>query len=101
MTLAFGGPSAYRGRPLREAHAALVAPRGLNDTHFDTVARHPADTLAELNDQATTIDEMAIPLPDRVRMLLERRVAFFTGEQPVEASVALAALRRARTAPAR
>ena len=94
MTLAFGGPSAYRGRPLREAHAALVAPRGLNDTHFDTVARHPADTLAELG-------FLAIPLPDRVRMLLERRVAFFTGEQPVEASVALAALRRARTAPAR
>lgn len=41
-------------------------------------------------------DFLAIPLPDRVRMLLERRVAFFSGTRPVEASVALAGLRRAQ-----
>ncbi len=42
-------------------------------------------------------DFFAIPLPDRVRMLLERRVAFFSGAEPVEASVALSGLRRARS----
>jgi hemoglobin len=47
MTWAFGGPAQYKGRDLREAHAALVA-RGLGDEHFDAVARHLADTLREL-----------------------------------------------------
>jgi hemoglobin len=48
MTWAFDGPVDYRGRDLRTAHAALVKRRGLNDSHFDAVARHLAATLKEL-----------------------------------------------------
>jgi hemoglobin len=47
MTWAFGGPAEYKGRDLRSAHAGLVK-RGLNDQHFDAVARHLAATLREL-----------------------------------------------------
>lgn len=47
MTWAFGGPSEYRGRDLRAAHAKLVK-QGLGDAHFDAVARHLDATLREL-----------------------------------------------------
>lgn len=47
MTWAFGGPSQYKGRDLRAAHAGLVR-RGLNDQHFDAIARHLEATLREL-----------------------------------------------------
>jgi hemoglobin len=47
MTWALGGPSEYKGRDLRTAHAGLVK-RGLNDQHFDAVARHLEATLREL-----------------------------------------------------
>jgi hemoglobin len=47
MTWAFGGPAEYKGRDLRTAHAGLVQ-RGLNDQHFDAVARHLEATLREL-----------------------------------------------------
>ncbi len=57
MTVAFGGPSAYRGRDLRTAHAALVRDKGLNDTHFDAVAAHLKATLLELNVPPALVDE--------------------------------------------
>lgn len=45
--------------------------------------------------ELVTLDAfLAIPLTDRVRMLLESRVSFFSGTEPLEASVALATLRR-------
>jgi hemoglobin len=47
MTWAFEGPSEYRGRDLREAHKGLLE-KGLNDKHFDAVARHLKATLEEL-----------------------------------------------------
>jgi hemoglobin len=47
MTWAFGGPSEYKGRALRPAHAKLVE-RGLSDEHFDAVAKHLDATLREL-----------------------------------------------------
>lgn len=47
MTMAFGGPHRYSGMDLRTAHAPLVA-QGLNDQHFDAVARHLEETLTEL-----------------------------------------------------
>jgi hemoglobin len=47
MTWAFGGPSQYKGRDLRTAHASLVT-RGLTDAHFDAVAGHLQATLKEL-----------------------------------------------------
>lgn len=58
LTWAFGGPAEHRGRPLREAHAALVATRGLSDAHFDAVARHLAATLAELGVEAADAAEV-------------------------------------------
>lgn len=48
MTWAFGGPSEFRGRDLRTAHADLVKHRGLGDVHFDAVARHLEATLKDL-----------------------------------------------------
>lgn len=47
LTMVFGGPNNYTGKELREAHAPLVA-RGLNDSHFNTVAGHLQATLEEL-----------------------------------------------------
>lgn len=47
LTLAFGGPIGYRGRDLRSAHKPLVD-RGLRDEHFNAVAKHLSDTLAEI-----------------------------------------------------
>ena|SRR5437867_7091838 len=48
MTWAFGGPEEWKGRPLRQAHAGLVADKGLGDAHFDRVAEHLDATLREL-----------------------------------------------------
>jgi hemoglobin len=47
LTLAFGGPNKYTGRGLRAAHSAAVKD-GLNDSHFDAVARNLQATLDEL-----------------------------------------------------
>jgi truncated hemoglobin YjbI len=44
LTMAFGGPSSYNGRSLRDAHAGL---RDLSDDHFDRVVGHLAQTLKE------------------------------------------------------
>lgn len=57
MTMAFGGPSKYTGRDLRTAHAGLVK-RGLGHAHFDAIANHLSDTLAELGVPAETISEV-------------------------------------------
>jgi len=56
MTWAFGGPAEYRGRDLRTAHRGLVQ-RGLNDAHFDAVAKHLESTLRELGVAAPLIAE--------------------------------------------
>jgi hemoglobin len=57
MTWAFGGPNEYRGKPLREAHAALVRDRGLGDEHFDRIAHHLEATLQELGVPAPLVAE--------------------------------------------
>jgi hemoglobin len=57
MAWAFGGPSQYKGRDLREAHADLVRQKGLSDAHFDAVARHLDATLTELGIARPLIDE--------------------------------------------
>ncbi|HEY4102717.1 MAG TPA: group 1 truncated hemoglobin [Polyangiaceae bacterium] len=59
LTWAFGGPVQYRGKPLREAHAKLVAEQGLSDTHFDAVVNHLAATLEELEFDAALTTEIA------------------------------------------
>lgn len=47
LAMVLGGPVAYTGRDMREAHAHLVV-QGLNESHVDGVANHLADTLLEL-----------------------------------------------------
>lgn len=44
---AFGGAKEYGGKDLRTAHAQLVK-IGMNNDHFDAVAKHLEDTLIEL-----------------------------------------------------
>lgn len=58
LAWAFGGPSEYRGRPLRQAHAGLVAEHGLSDTHFDAVAGHLQRVLRELELDDPTVAEV-------------------------------------------
>ena len=57
MTWAFDGPEEYKGRPLGEAHARLVAQHGLNDAHFDAVAGHLQATLHSLDVPQSLIEE--------------------------------------------
>jgi hemoglobin len=56
MTWAFGGPSEYKGRDLRAAHAGLVK-KGLGDAHFDAVAGHLVSTLNDLGVAPELIQE--------------------------------------------
>ncbi len=48
LTMAFGGPSHYTGKDMREGHKHLVE-RGLNDSHVDAVLENLRATLEELN----------------------------------------------------
>jgi hemoglobin len=48
LMMAFGGPSQYSGKNLRDGHAHLVE-KGLDDSHFDAVAENLVKTLNELN----------------------------------------------------
>jgi len=57
LTMVFGGPNAYTGKDMREAHARLVD-RGLNDRHFDAVAGHLKGTLEELGVAEEAIAEV-------------------------------------------
>jgi methyl-accepting chemotaxis protein len=58
LTMLMGGPNNYTGRSLRQSHRPLVA-GGLNDSHFDAVVGHLADTLSELGVPAADISEVA------------------------------------------
>ena len=55
LTMIFGGPVAYTGKDLRNAHAGL---KGLNDTHFDAVAGHLVATLEQLGVPAPLVNEV-------------------------------------------
>lgn len=57
LTMAFGGPSNYSGKDMREAHAPLVA-KGLNESHFNAVAGHLQETLKELEVPEDLIGEV-------------------------------------------
>lgn len=58
LMLAFGGPSHYSGKDMRQGHAHLVQ-QGLNDSHFNAVMENLAATLQELNVPAELIAEAA------------------------------------------
>ncbi len=57
LTMAFGGPNAYTGKDLRNAHARLVS-QGLGDEHFDAVAKHLEATLKQLKVAPALIKEV-------------------------------------------
>ncbi len=48
VTYAFGGPNNYSGAGMRAVHKNAVQ-KGLNDHHFDLVAKHLAAAMRELN----------------------------------------------------
>ncbi len=58
LTMVFGGPHAYTGKDMREAHKHLVHEKGLDDTHFDHILAHLRSTLAELGVGEGTIQEV-------------------------------------------
>lgn len=58
ITLALGGPPAYQGRSMTEAHSGL----GIADQHFDKVVGHLGDTLAALGVPVGTIAEITTVL---------------------------------------
>lgn len=45
--MAFGGPNKYSYRGMNAAHKALREKMGMNDSHFDKVKKHLADTMRE------------------------------------------------------
>ena len=57
LTMVFGGPNNYTGKDMREAHKGLVA-RGMNESHFISVAGHLQATLEELNVPADLVAEV-------------------------------------------
>jgi hemoglobin len=57
LTMAFGGPNGYTGKDLHTAHAKLVK-QGLNDSHFDAVAKHLKATLEELGVKPNLVAEV-------------------------------------------
>ena len=48
VTYAFGGPNHYTGKSLRNAHRNAVE-HGINNLHFDKVAKHLHDAMQELD----------------------------------------------------
>ncbi len=54
LTVAFGGPNAYTGKDMREAHKHM----NLTEDHFNAVAGHLVETLQELNVAQDLIDEI-------------------------------------------
>lgn len=58
LVLAFGGGPGYEGRGLRDAHAGLVTRLGLGDVHFDAVAGHLAEVLAQLGVDGVVVNEV-------------------------------------------
>ena len=58
LTMVLGGPNAYSGKNLREAHAHMVTD-GLSDLHVDVVIEHLGGTLKELGASDAQIAEVA------------------------------------------
>jgi hemoglobin len=58
LTMAFGGPTHYTGKDMREGHRHLVE-RGLNDTHVDVVIELLRKSLAEHGVAAEHINAVA------------------------------------------
>jgi hemoglobin len=82
LAMALGGPRAYRGRSLGEAHAHL----DINDRHVDLVAGHLAAVLEGLGVAQELIDEV-ITAVDSLRDTVLGRTAE-ASTRPLEGAVA-------------
>jgi hemoglobin len=58
ITIALGGPDAYSGRSIDDAHSG----HGITDAAFDRTLQHLADALAELKVPGEAIREVASAL---------------------------------------
>ena len=58
LTMAFGGPTNYSGKDMRDGHAHLVA-KGLDDSHFDAVVENLGGTLKDMGVTDDLIAEVA------------------------------------------
>eukprot|EP00397_Hematodinium_sp_SG-2012_P029723 GEMP01031428.1.p1 GENE.GEMP01031428.1~~GEMP01031428.1.p1 ORF type:complete len:440 (-),score=89.11 GEMP01031428.1:814-2133(-) len=58
LTLAFGGPNAYKGKSLLESHAAL----GITEQHFGAVAENVIKVLKAVGVDQKLIDEVVVVL---------------------------------------
>lgn len=58
LAYALGGPDAYKGRDMREAHKELVEKHGLSEAHFNAVAEHLLSTLVDLGVEKETRDQI-------------------------------------------
>ena len=72
LTHVFGGPNPYSGRELNLAHAHLRA-YGLTDRHFDIVAEHLQDALADLGVESELIEEVMAITEDTREDVMGRR----------------------------
>ena len=59
LSFAFGGPSAYHGKSMRDGHKKLVDDLGLTDSHFDAVMENLGASLKELGVPDDLIGEAA------------------------------------------
>jgi len=66
VSMAFGAPSKYTGKSLRDAHTKLVEKDGLNDKHFDIVIEHLTRAMQELEVAPDLIKE-GIAIVESVR----------------------------------
>ena len=57
LAMAFGGPTRYTGKNMRDGHAHLVK-QGLNDEHVDAVIENLEATLKELGVEDRLIEEV-------------------------------------------
>jgi len=60
----------------------------MNSLPFDAVVI----SRGEARDLYSSYDFLRLPLPDRIQVILERRVEFLKGGEPVDRSVALQSL---------
>ena len=56
MTIALGGPSGFKAADLAKVHAPAIS-KGLNDQHFDAVAKYFEETLTELGVESNLVQE--------------------------------------------
>lgn len=54
LAYAFGGQLAYTGKKMREAHSGM----NIQESHFNSVAKHLVDTLVELDVEKEAIDQV-------------------------------------------